>query len=115
MIREIIFFGEHFPDFYEAQREKVQEKIDYVLYLISNVERVPVKFLKHIEGVEGLYEIRVSSGGLAIRIFCFFDERKLVIVLNAFQKKSQKTPANEIALAEKLKRKYFEEKQKSER
>jgi len=33
----------------------------------------------------------------------------LVILLNGFQKKTQKTPKSEIELAEKLKKQYFEE------
>lgn len=112
MIRQIIFFGKHFLEFYEEQSKKIQSKIDYVLYLIANVEKVPIKFLKHMEGTDGLYEARVKAGHNAIRIFCFFDEGKVVVLLNSFHKKTQKTPNNEIALAEKHKRQYFEEKQK---
>lgn len=112
MIRQIIFFGNYFRDFFARQSEKVKAKIDYILYLIANEDRVPVKFLKHIEGSDGLYEIRVKAGRNIFRIFCFFDEGKLIIVLNAFQKKTQKTPGNEIALAEKLKKEYFRVKSK---
>ena len=65
-----------------------------------------------MEGSDGLYEIRVSSGNNIFRIFCFFDEGKLVILLNGFQKKTQKTPKSEIERAEKLKTKYYEDKQK---
>lgn len=110
MIRKIIFYGNYFRDFFEKQSERIKSKIDYVLYLIANVERVPEKFLKHIEGTDGLYEIRVSVARNIIRMFCFFDEGKLIVVLNAFQKKSQKTPSKEIDLAEKLKKDYFKDK-----
>ena len=65
-----------------------------------------------MEGSDGLYEIRVSSGNNIFRIFCFFDEGQLVILLNGFQKKTQKTPKSEIERAEKLKTKYYEDKQK---
>ncbi len=65
-----------------------------------------------MEGSDGLYEIRVSSGNNNFRIFCFFDEGQLVILLNGFQKKAQKTPKSEIERAEKLKTKYYEDKQK---
>ena len=41
-----------------------------------------------MEGSDGLYEIRVSSGNNILRIFCFFDEGQLVILLNKwFSKK----------------------------
>ena len=41
------------------------------------------------------------------RIFCFFDAGHLVVLLNAFQKKTQKTPKQELELAKKLKKQYF--------
>jgi phage-related protein len=74
------------------------------------LDRVPEKFLKHLTGTEGLYEIRVEHGSNIYRIFCFFDEGQLVILLNGFQKKSQKTPAKEIDKAERLKKEYLEDK-----
>jgi phage-related protein len=46
------------------------------------------------------------------RIFCCFDEGKLVILFNVFQKKSQKTPQKEIDKALKIKQEYFDEKLK---
>jgi hypothetical protein len=33
-----------------------------VLFLITHAERIPEKFLKHIEGQKGLYEIRIEAG-----------------------------------------------------
>ena len=70
---------------------------------------IPEKFFKHIEGTNGLFEIRIKVGSDIFRIFCFFDEGKLVILLNGFQKKSDKTPKNEIEKAERLKQKYYED------
>lgn len=55
---------------------------------------------------------RISLGSDIWRVFCFFDEGRLVILLNGFQKKTEKTPKNEILLALKLKEEYFEEKRK---
>jgi len=55
----------------------------------------------------------VLQFGLDIfRIFCFFDEGKLVVLTNCFQKKTQKTPVEEIERAKKLKNKYYEDKAK---
>jgi phage-related protein len=111
MVRKIIFYEGYFSSFYFDQTEDVQEKIDFVLDLISNVERVPVKFLKYLESTDGLYEIRVKVGSNIYRIFCFFDEGKLVVLLNGFQKKTEKTPKKELNQAEKIKKKYFKEKE----
>ena len=106
-IREVIFFGSHFSTFFESQTEKVKEKIDYVLFVLAHTERVPDKFLKHLSGHKDLYEIRVSYVGNIFRIFCFFDHGKLVVLLNGYQEKSQKTSVREIELAKKLKEAYF--------
>jgi len=107
MQREIIFFGDYFFDFYSEQDKKAKEKIDYVLDLIRNIEHVPIKFLKYLEGTDGLYEIKVVTQTKSLRIFCFFDEGKLIVLINGFVKKSNKNPKKEIELASKLKREYF--------
>jgi phage-related protein len=70
---------------------------------------VPEKFFKHLEGTGGLYEIKIKVGTDIYRIFCFFDHGNLIILLNGFQKKSDKTPKNEIEKAKRLKKKYYEE------
>ena len=57
----------------------------------------------------GLYEIRVQQGSDIFRIFCFFDQGKLIILANGFQKKTQKTPKNEIEFALKIKKEYENE------
>lgn len=61
-------------------------------------------------GTNGIYEIRVEVGSDIYGVFSFFDKGNLVILANGFQKKTQKTPKNEIKLAEKLKKEYFDEK-----
>ncbi len=66
-------------------------------------------YLKHIEGTPGLYEIRIQPGSNIFRIFCFFDEGKLVVLANGFQKKTQKTPKQEIIKALKIMTEYYEE------
>ena len=74
-----------------------------------NVQYIPQKFFKHIE--DGVYEIRVKVGSDIYRVSCFFDDGKLVILLNGFQKKSQKTPKVEIERAIRLRKEYYDEKE----
>jgi len=105
--RKIIFFKHYFIDFYLKQNEKVQEKIEYIFKIIRNVQNVPKKFLDHIKGADGLYEIRIEFESNIYRIFCCFDKGNLVVLLNGFHKKSQKTPKKEIELALQLKCEYF--------
>ncbi len=108
--RKIIFHGRYFIEFYLSQSDKVQEKIEYVFKILKTVQNVPDKFLQHMTGTEGLYEIRVEFQGNIYRIFCYFDKGNLVVLFNGFQKKSQKTPKKEIELALKLKAEYFNSK-----
>lgn len=110
MSRKIIFYENHFIEFYQKQEDKVKGKIQYVFELIKQVDRVPEKFLKHLTSTNGLYEIRVEYQSDIYRIFCCFDDGQLVVLFNGFQKKSQKTPKKEIQKAEQLKTQYFENK-----
>jgi phage-related protein len=112
-IRQIIFHGDYFLDFFNGQTEKVKDKIEHVLYVISVADRIPTKFFQHLTGTDGLYEVRVEFQGNIYRIFSCFDEGNLVVLFNGFQKKSQKTPSGEIEKALKIKAEYFIEKIKS--
>jgi len=104
--RTIIFYKNYFQEFFDKQREKVKDKIIWTLDLIEELARVPETYLKHIENTDGLYEIRIHIGSDIFRIFCFFDQGKLVILANGFQKKNQKTPKQEIEKALKIKQEY---------
>jgi phage-related protein len=106
-VRELVFYRNHFHDFFDKQSEKAKEKIDYVLFLLTHIDKVPEKFLKHIEGQKGLNEIRVEHGSNIFRIFCCFDKGKIVVLFNGYQKKSNKTSSQEIELANKLMKEYF--------
>jgi len=103
-------YGKEFWKFYNSQKPEVQDKIDWVIGLVRVLRIVPEKFFKHLEGSDGLFEIRIRVGSDIYRVLCFFDEGNLIILLNGFQKKSNKTPKNEIEKAERLKIKYYEEK-----
>ena len=85
MNRSIIFFENHFIEFYQMQDQKVKDKIQYVFELIRQVDQVPEKFLKHLTGTNGLYEIRIDYQSNIFRIFCCFDQGKRVVLFNGFQ------------------------------
>ena len=110
-IRNIFFYKNYYLEFYSTLDQAVKLKFDWTLKLIITTERIPVKYFKHIEVSIGLYEIRVEYGSDIYRVFCFFDKGKLIIILNGFQKKTQKTPRNEIKLALNIKKQYFDEKE----
>ena len=60
---------------------------------------MPRHFIKFIR--DGVYEFR---------IFFIYDGDTVVVLFNAFKKKTQKTPDNEIKKAIKLKEEYYEAK-----
>ncbi|MES2702641.1 MAG: type II toxin-antitoxin system RelE/ParE family toxin [Bacteroidota bacterium] len=108
--RQVFFYKNYYLDFLSRQKKEVQKKFDWTLELITTLERVPSKYFSHMEGTDGLYEIRVEVGSNIFRVFSFFDEGKLVILINGFQKKTQKTPKAEIELAKKIQQDYFDNK-----
>ena len=111
-VREVIAYENHFESFLLEQPKKVQDKIFKIIEAIETLERVPSNYLKSMEGTNGLYEARIQLGSNIWRVFCFFDNGKLVILLNGFQKKTQKTPKSEIEKALRLMTKYYNEKSK---
>ena len=109
-IREVVAYKDHFEVFLKKQTVKLQNKIYKVIEAIETFERVPETYLRPIKIKKGLYEARVQLASNIWRVFCFFDEGKLVILLHGFQKKTQKTPPREIAKAAKLMDEYYAEK-----
>ena len=107
MKRKLTTYGDYFLNFYNTLEKKVQNKIDYVFELVATVEHIPKRFFDSMSGTDGIFEIRVEYESNIYRILCFFDAGNLIVLINAFQKKSQKTPKKEIELAVKLKKQYF--------
>ncbi len=108
--RAIFFYKGYFEEFFVKQSKKVQAKIVWTFDLIEELEKVPETYIKHLENTDALYEIRVQQGSDIFRIFCFFDRGQLIVLANGFQKKTQKTPKQEIEKALKIKREYESEK-----
>lgn len=107
MQRRLKTYGSYFLNFYNALGEDVQEKIDWVFEIVKAAEQIPKKFFEHLSGSDGIYAIRIEYEGNIYRILCFYDKGNIIVLVNSFQKKTQKTPPREITLAEKLKKQYF--------
>ena len=110
--RQLIYFRDYYWAFFNKQSGKVKEKIDQVLYLITVAEKIPKKFFDKIKGYDGLFEIRIEYSGNIYRIFCCFDKGNLVVLFNGFQKKTPKTPKNEMEKALTIMKDYFQQKNK---
>lgn len=110
MKRRVIAYKHYFKEFFDSLDGRAQEKVLYVLTLLKTQDRLPIKFIKIIK--EGLYELRIEYNSNIYRVFFIFDEDKIVILFNGFQKKTQKTPNDEIKKALKLKEEYYGSKSK---
>lgn len=111
--RTILYYDKYYLEFFETLKPEVKKKFNWTLQLIASIDQIPIKYFKHLSQSDGLYEIRVEQGSDIYRVFAFFDKGKLIILINGFQKKTQKTPKKEIELAEKLKNQYFDENRKN--
>ena len=105
---EIIAYKDYYRDFMPKLSHREKLKIRRALLLFSDTERIPSHFIKYIE--DDIYEFRVNYGNNEFRIFFIYDGERLVILFNAFRKKTQKTPRNEIIKAKRLKQEYYEDK-----
>lgn len=111
-IRQVFPFKDYFKDFKKTLSKDVLMKIYQVFMLIMTEESIPAKFFRRIESTKDLYEIRIEMNSNIFRIFCCFDEGNLIILFNAFQKKTKKTPHGEIEKAERIRNEYYAEKAK---
>ena len=107
--RSIFLYKDYFDDFYQKQRTKVKNKILWTFRVMETLQIVPEVYLKHIDGTDGLYEIRIQQGSNIFRVLCFFDHGQLVVLANGFQKKTNKIPKSEIDKALKIKAEYEQE------
>jgi phage-related protein len=106
--RKITTYGGYFESFIETLSPKELIKLDYIISLLETHDRLPIKFIKYIR--DGLYELRMEYSGNIYRVFFVFDEGNIVVLFNGFQKKTDKTPQNEIEKALKIKENYYADK-----
>lgn len=110
-MKKIITYGGYFEAFMETLSAKEQRKVDYVVSLLASQNRLPTKFIKHID--DELYELRVMWENNIYRVFFIFDEGNVVVLFSGFQKKTQKTPQSEIDKAIRIKEAYYADKRPS--
>jgi phage-related protein len=109
-LRSVLYYEDYYLNFFNSLRPEVKKKFNWTFQLFEELEFIPEKYFKHLSGTGGLFEIRVEVGSDIFRVFSFFDEGNLIILINGFQKKTQKTPKSEIELAQKIKKRYLNEK-----
>lgn len=103
--RRITAFKHYFQDFISSLQADEIRKVKYVLDMLKANQRVNSRFVKALR--DGLFELRVEYGGNIYRVFFIFDKGNIVVLFNGFQKKSQKTPKEEIKKALQIKDEYY--------
>jgi len=114
-MREIIFYktisgGSPIEEFLDSLDSKQVQKIVWVMKIVEELDTIPITYYKKLKNTDDIWEIRVQQSNNIFRLLGFQEEGRLVILTNGFTKKTQKTPKNEIILAEKRKKEYLERK-----
>ena len=104
-MKKIIAYKRYFSDFISTLSQEECGKIKRALDLFKVEDRMPRHYIKFIR--DGF---RVSYGNNEFRIFFIYDGKVIVVLFNAFRKKTQKTPDSEIRKAIRLKEEYYETK-----
>jgi phage-related protein len=97
--------------FLDSLSGKQAQKVVWVLRLIEELPAVPRQYFKKLVGTDDIWEVRIGFGNDIFRLLGFFDGGQVVVLANGFAKKTQKTPVQEIELAEQRKRDYLSRKQ----
>lgn len=107
--RKVLVYKRYFIEFLSTLKDNEAKKIAYVIDMLKIRQRVSSKYVKLIR--DGLFELRAECDGNIFRVFFIFDEGNIILLLNGFQKKTEKTPKQEIEKALKLQKEYYESKQ----
>ncbi len=112
-VREINFYRNKsgmcpVEDFLDSLAAKQVKKIAWVLRFIEETENISSYYLKKMVNTDDIWEVRVQVGNNIFRLLGFFENERLLILLHAFQKKTQKTPRRAIEIAEKRKKDFLE-------
>lgn len=97
--------------FLESLNEKVRDKVMYNVWKSKYL--LDKELFKKLDGSD-IWEFRTKYGGICYRLLAFWDTESdtLVVATHGFIKKTQKTPLKEIAKAEAIRKKYFNDKNK---
>ena len=111
-MREVIFYKTAsgkcpVEEFLDSLTGKQADKVTWTLSLVEELQIVPKQYFKKLIGTDDIWEVRVELGNDIFRLLGFFDSGCIVILTNGFAKKTQKTPPNEIVVAEERKRDYL--------
>lgn len=90
-------------DFIDSLDDKAAARVDaFMERLRTHGNRMQGKFTKKLTG--DLFELRVKQFDRIFRVLYFYQPGMMIVVTSGFQKKTQQTPPEEIARAERLRK-----------
>ena len=108
-MKRIYAYKDCFSKLMQTLNDIERKKIKRALLLLETEDKIPYHYIKYL--MDGIYELRVTCGYNEFRIMFIHDGNDVVILLNAFRKKTQKTPKNELERAIRLKNEYYGQKE----
>jgi phage-related protein len=108
-MKRIYAYKDCFSKLMQTLNDIERKKIKRALLLLETEDKIPYHYIKYL--MDGIYELRVTCGYNEFRIMFINDGNDVVILLNAFRKKTQKTPKNELERAIRLKNEYYGQKE----
>jgi phage-related protein len=111
-VREIVFYESDFgnkpvEDFLGSLEPAARAKVVRTLELLRTQQIVPAKFWKKLSGSD-IWEVRLEYAGNIYRLLAAFAKGNRLILLHGFQKKSQKTPRQDMEIAQQRQKRYFQ-------
>ncbi|MCA9957848.1 MAG: type II toxin-antitoxin system RelE/ParE family toxin [Anaerolineales bacterium] len=101
-------------EFLDSLTGKQAQKVAWVLQLIEGLDTVPRQYFKKLVNTDDIWEVRIQFGGNIFRLLGFLDGDEFLILTSGFTKKTQKTPRQEIDIAEGRKHDYLSRRQNNE-
>ena len=114
MVYDIVIL-ENAKEFLDTLEPKMMAKSYRTIKMLS--EFGPSLTLPHsrkIVGTDDLYELRIQIAANICRLFYFYYNKKIYIILSGFIKKQNKTEPNKIKQALRIRKEYLDEKEKQD-
>ena len=83
-------------EFLEDLDDKSLAKIYRLIEILKKQGSLPFPHARKMTGLKGLWELRILSKGMAVRVFYVYWEKNKIVLVSGFIKKSQETPKREI-------------------
>jgi len=112
-VRQIIFYETDFgnkpvEEFFAELNPAARAKVVRNLELVRTLPIVPSKFWRKMSGAQNIWEGRTEYAGNIYRVLATTAKGNRVILLHGFQKKSQKTPRQDMEIALQRQKRYFQ-------